>query len=79
MICFARKHDCEACALRAKCCPNVPARKIAPFMKPLVISAIPLAAEIGSNDAELFSQSRRKLAPNNVGMRVAMQEKDWHA
>jgi hypothetical protein len=29
MIFFARKHDCEACALKPKCCPNVPARKIA--------------------------------------------------
>src|ERR1700727_645157 len=29
MIYFARKQDCEACALKAKCCPNVPARKIA--------------------------------------------------
>jgi hypothetical protein len=29
MIYFARKHDCESCALKPKCCPNVPARKIA--------------------------------------------------
>jgi hypothetical protein len=29
MIDFARQHDCEACALKPKCCPNVPARKIA--------------------------------------------------
>ena len=29
MIDFARKQDCEACALKPKCCPNVPARKIA--------------------------------------------------
>jgi integrase/recombinase XerC len=29
MIYFARKHDCEACALKPKCCQNVPARKIA--------------------------------------------------
>ena len=29
MIYFARKHDCEVCALKPKCCPNVPARKIA--------------------------------------------------
>jgi hypothetical protein len=29
MIYFARKHDCEACALKPKCCPNAPARKIA--------------------------------------------------
>src|SRR5271170_3660901 len=29
VIYFARKHDCEACALKPKCCPNAPARKIA--------------------------------------------------
>ena len=29
MIYFARKRDCGACALKPKCCPNVPARKIA--------------------------------------------------
>ena len=29
MIYFARKHHCEACALKPKCCPNAPARKIA--------------------------------------------------
>jgi hypothetical protein len=29
MIYIARKHKCEACALKPKCCPNVPARKIA--------------------------------------------------
>ena len=29
MIYFARKQDCEACALKPECCPNVPARKIA--------------------------------------------------
>ena len=29
MIYFARKHDCKACALKPKCCPNAPARKIA--------------------------------------------------
>jgi hypothetical protein len=29
MIYFARKQDCEACALKPKCCPNVPARKSA--------------------------------------------------
>ena len=29
MIYFARKHDCDACALKPKCCPNMPARKIA--------------------------------------------------
>ena len=29
MIYFARKQDCDACALKPKCCPSSPARKIA--------------------------------------------------
>jgi hypothetical protein len=29
LLYFARKHDCDACALKPKCCPNMPARKIA--------------------------------------------------
>jgi Transposase DDE domain len=29
MVYFARKPDCEACALKSKCCPNGPARRIA--------------------------------------------------
>jgi hypothetical protein len=29
LIYFARKQDCGACALKPKCCPNMPARKIA--------------------------------------------------
>ena len=28
LIYFASKRDCEACALKPKCCPNMPARKI---------------------------------------------------
>ena len=29
LLYFARKQDCDACALKPKCCPNTPARKIA--------------------------------------------------
>ena len=29
LIYFARKQDCDACAPKPKCCPNMPARKIA--------------------------------------------------
>src|ERR1700683_3221862 len=37
MIFFARKHDCEACALKPKCCRTfLRAKSRAPFMKPLV-------------------------------------------
>ena len=28
LLYFARKHDCDVCALKPKCCPNMPARKI---------------------------------------------------
>ena len=43
------------------------------------LAAIPVAARIGSHDAEMFSKSRAKLAPNNMGVRVAMQEEDRRA
>jgi hypothetical protein len=29
LLYFARKHDCDACTPKSKCCPNMPARKIA--------------------------------------------------
>jgi hypothetical protein len=29
LVYFARRQDCDACALKPKCCPNLPARKIA--------------------------------------------------
>ena len=36
LLYFARKHDCDACAVKPKCCPNMPARKISrPIMKRL--------------------------------------------
>jgi hypothetical protein len=28
LIYFARKYDCDACAVKPKCCPDMPARKI---------------------------------------------------
>jgi hypothetical protein len=28
LLYFARKHDCDLCAFKSKCCPNMPARKI---------------------------------------------------
>jgi hypothetical protein len=43
------------------------------------LATIPVAAKIGSHDAEMFSESRAKLAPNNMGVRVAMQEEDRRA
>jgi hypothetical protein len=38
------------------------------------LATIPVAAKIGSHDAEMFSESRAKLAPINMGVRVAVQE-----
>ena len=28
ILCRASKHDCQACSLRSRCCPNTPARKV---------------------------------------------------
>ena len=50
MIYFARKHNCEACALKPKCCPNVPStigeRMFAKLSGPL--SALSIAARMAA-------------------------------
>src|ERR1700735_1662951 len=57
MIYFARKHDCEACALKPKCCPNVPARKIA---RSVHEAARDKAREIAKTEAYAVSCRERK-------------------
>ena len=57
MIYFARKHDCEACALKLKCCPNVPARKIA---RSVHEAARDKARAIAKTEAYAVSRRQRK-------------------
>jgi hypothetical protein len=57
MIYFARKHDCEACALKPKCCPNVPARKIA---RSVHEAARDKARVIAKTEAYAVSRRQRK-------------------
>jgi hypothetical protein len=57
MIYFARKQDCEACALKAKCCPNVPARKIA---RSIQEAARDEAGAIAKTEAYAISCRERK-------------------
>ena len=57
MIYFARKHDCEACALKPKCCPNAPARKIA---RSIHEAARDKARAIAKTEAYAVSRRERK-------------------
>jgi Transposase DDE domain len=57
MIYFACKHDCEACALKPKCCPNVPARKIA---RSVHEAARDKARVIAKTEAYAVSRRERK-------------------
>ena len=57
MIYFARKHDCEACALKPKCCPNVPARTIG---RSIYEAARDKARAISKTEAYAVSRRERK-------------------
>jgi hypothetical protein len=57
MIYFARQHDCEACALKPKCCPNAPARKIA---RSIHEAARDKARAIAKTEAYAVSRRERK-------------------
>src|SRR5271163_2177073 len=57
LIYFASKHDCEACALKPKCCPNAPARKIA---RSVHEAARDKARAIAKSEAYVVSRRERK-------------------
>ena len=57
MIYFARKQDCDACALKPKCCPNTPARKIA---RSIHEAARDKARAIAKTEAYAVSRRERK-------------------
>jgi hypothetical protein len=57
MIYFARQRDCEACALKPKCCPNAPARKIA---RSIHEAARDRARAIAKTEAYAVSRRERK-------------------
>lgn len=53
----ASKKDCDACDLKAKCCPNTPARKVT---RSIHEGARDLARDIAKTDAFVASQRDRK-------------------
>jgi hypothetical protein len=53
----ASQHDCEACALKPKCCPNTPIRKIA---RSIHEAARDKARAIAKTEAYLVSRRERK-------------------
>ena len=57
LLYFARKHDCDACALKPKCCPNMPARKIA---RSVHEAARDKARAIAKTEAYAVSRRERK-------------------
>ena len=57
LIYFARKKDCDARALKPKCCPNTPVRKIARSIRE---AAREKARAIGKTEAYAVSRRERK-------------------
>jgi hypothetical protein len=57
LLYFARKQDCDACALKPKCCPNMPARKIA---RSVHEAARDKARAIAKTEAYVVSRRERK-------------------
>ena len=53
----ASKHDCTPCALKARCCPKEPARKVA---RSIHEGARDMARDIAKTDAYLTSRCQRK-------------------
>ncbi len=53
----ASKRDCDACGLRAQCCPNEPARKIP---RSIHEGARDMARDLSETDAYLTSRRERK-------------------
>lgn len=53
----ASKHDCDPCALKPKCCPNTPARKIP---RSIHEGARDMARDIAKTEAYVTSRRERK-------------------
>jgi transposase len=53
----ASKSDCDACALKSKCCPNTPARKVP---RSIHEGARDMARDIAKTDAYVVSRRERK-------------------
>jgi hypothetical protein len=57
MLYRASKFDCGACALKSKCCPNTPARKVP---RSIHEGARDMARDIAKTDAYVVSRRERK-------------------
>src|SRR5436189_218084 len=57
LIYRASKHDCAACALKPRCCPKDPARKVP---RSIHEGARNLARDLSKTDAWLISRRERK-------------------
>jgi hypothetical protein len=63
MICFARKQDCGACAFKPKCCPNVPARKIARSVHEAARDKARAIAKTGPTPSHVATEKSRDALP----------------
>jgi transposase len=57
LLYLARKHDCDACELKPRCCPKVPFRKVP---RSIHEKARDIAREIAKTDAYVRSRRERK-------------------
>ncbi|GGD75169.1 hypothetical protein GCM10008012_19050 [Rhizobium anhuiense] len=58
MVCYrVSEHDCDPCALKPKCCPNTPARKIP---RSIHEGARDMARDIAKTEAYVTSRRERK-------------------
>ncbi|MBB4252691.1 hypothetical protein FHT69_003548 [Rhizobium sp. BK008] len=58
MVCYrVSEHDCDPCALKPKCCPNTPARKIP---RSIYEGARDMARDIAKTEAYVTSRRERK-------------------
>src|SRR5215813_5179961 len=57
LLYLARKHDCDACELKPRCCPKVPSRKVP---RSIHEKARAVAREIAKTDAYVTSRRERK-------------------
>jgi Transposase DDE domain len=53
----ASKYDCDACALKSRCCPNTPARKVP---RSIHEGARDMARDIAKTEAYIVSRRERK-------------------
>jgi hypothetical protein len=71
----ASQRDCGACALKAKCCPNTPARKVP---RPIFKAARDKARAIAQTEVYLVSRREAIGFFNTIGRERQFVVRDWN-